>query len=92
MSIKQRLRNWLLNDEPDYASLPPAIDSRGRDIETDRSVRFDVIPARGGLVITVRNYDPKTDSHTWVNHVIHDDEESAERIAEIVSMSMLRMS
>lgn len=91
MSIKSWFRNWLMNDETDYSNMAIASDSHGKDVESDRSIRFDVIPARGGLVITVRNYDPKTDQHTWINHVIHDDEDTPARIAEIVSISMLRM-
>lgn len=91
MSFKSWIRNWLNNDNDDsYANQGISIDS-GKAIDSENSMRFDVIPARGGLVITVRIYDRKTDSHNWVNHVIHDDQEASARIAEIVSMNLLRM-
>jgi hypothetical protein len=91
MSFKSWIKNWLNSDDTSYTQ-DMRIDSVStKGIESENSIRFEVTPARGGLVITVRIYDRKTDSHIWVNHVIHDDEEVPARIAEIISMNMLRM-
>lgn len=89
--IKRWVRNWLTDDGDSHGQELVVADSRGRDIESENSIRFEVIPARGGLVISVRHYDSKKDEHHWVNHVIHDDQDAPAAIAEIVSMSLLRM-
>ena len=91
MSFKSWIKNWLNSDDLPYAQDMRIDSGPTRGVESENSIRFDVTPARGGLVITVRTYDRKSDSHNWVNYVIHDDEEAPARIAEIVSMNMLRM-
>lgn len=91
MSFKSWIKNWLNSDDLPYSQDMRIDSGPTRGIESENSIRFDVTPARGGLVITVRTYDRKSDSHNWVNYVIHDDEEAPARIAEIVSMNMLRM-
>ena len=91
MSSKSWIKNWLDSDDTSYTQDLRIDSGSTKGIDSENSMRFEVTPARGGLVITVRIYDRKTDSHNWVNHVIHDDEEASARIAEIVSMNMLRM-
>jgi hypothetical protein len=46
--------------------------------------------ARGGLIVTVRNYDEKQDRHHYVNHIIHDDEDASKNIADIVSVELMK--
>lgn len=91
MSFKSWIKNWLNSDDLQYSQDMRIDSGPTRGVESENSIRFDVTPARGGLVITVRTYDRKSDNHNWVNYVIHDDEEAPARIAEIVSMNMLRM-
>ena len=91
MSFKSWIKNWLNSDDLPYPQDMRIDSGPTRGVESENSIRFDVTPARGGLVITVRTYDRKSDNHNWVNYVIHDDEEAPARIAEIVSMNMLRM-
>ena len=58
LSLKQRLRRWLM-DEEDYDSVPlaihetPSLDSEG--------MRFTVFKANGGFVIETRTYNRRKD-------------------------------
>ena len=53
-------------------------------------MNFNVMPASGGVVISINNYDRKTGRHTENLHVIHDDEDIATNIGHIVSMELLK--
>ena len=65
-----------------------AISSDGPDIT--RTFRFDVTVARGGILVTTRRYDPKKDETHEIINVIHEDEDSSKKIADIVSMEILK--
>jgi len=77
-----------------YATVSPkranriAISSDGPDIT--RTFRFDVTVARGGILVTTRRYDPKKDETHEIINVIHEDEDSSKKIADIVSMEILK--
>lgn len=90
--FKRMLRRWLLEDDsPKLASAGYATAEVSRNsIEEDNTIRFTVTPARGGIVVSVRQYDAKTDRTNYTNHVIHDDDNVAESIGHIVSMEILR--
>jgi hypothetical protein len=85
--FKQWLRNWLNDQEEDIAVNQI---STGNDIDSETALRFEVIPARGGVIVTVRHYDRQKDRFNHTNHVIHDDENIAEHIGQLVSMELLR--
>jgi hypothetical protein len=53
-------------------------------------MNFNVMPAMGGVVISINNYDRKTGRHTENLHVIHDDEDIATNIGQIVSLELLK--
>ena len=54
------------------------------------SLRFNVTPARGGVVLTVRHYDRKRDEDNTTIHVLHDDQDLAKEVGNIVNMELLR--
>lgn len=91
--FKTWLRNWILNEsvEEKAESVYVSHDSN-RDYEDDASLRFTITPARGGIILTVRNYDKRNDRHFYTAHVLHDDQNIAEGVAQIVSMELLRGS
>ena len=90
MSIKSWLRDWLLRDNEDVRN-SIVEDRHGHDdFDDHRSMRFSVQPARGGIIVSVRQYDRQRDENTNTVHVIHDDDEVAEKISQIVSMELLR--
>ena len=91
--IKQWLRRWLAEDKKAMRGLEIAT-TKSRDYEDISDYRnvmkFEIVPARGGMIFTIRTYDEKSDHHKHLHYVIHDDEDVAARIGEIVSLEMLR--
>jgi len=55
-----------------------------------RTFRFDVSVGRGGVVLITRRYDPKKDETTEILNVIHDDQDIAAQIGQIVAMEMIK--
>lgn len=60
--------------------------------QDDHSIRFQVSPARGGIILSMRKYDHHKDQNYFSNYVIPDTQDAAEEIAKIVSMELLRAS
>ena len=58
--------------------------------DVPQRLNFNVMPASGGVVISINNYDRKTGRHTENLHVIHDDEDIATNIGHIVSLELLK--
>lgn len=91
LTLRQKIRNWLLNDDDsDSKVVSETISVSDSGFVTDESIRFDLTVARGGIIVNIRHYDPKTDRNHYTVHVIHDDQNVAENIAQIVSMEMLK--
>ena len=88
--FKLWFRNWLYDDHSDEAEKVLAHDDEGRNYEDDKTLKFNVTTARGGVILTVRNYDERQDRHFYTAHVLHDDQNIAEGVAQIVSMELLR--
>ena len=83
-------RNWLYNSGEAADAKDLAYDDDHRSYEDDKTLKFNVSTARGGVILTVRNYDERQDRHFYTAHVLHDDQNIAEGIAQIVSMELLR--
>jgi len=79
-----------------YATAAPSPKRRnqisvGHDVDIQRTFRFDVTMARGGVIVTTRRYDPKKDETHEIVNVLHDDSEDLTKdIAGIVSMEILK--
>ena len=93
LTIRQRLRNWLLSEseELQYDSV-----SIGRDddedefrIDHDSAIHFSVIPAAGGKIVQIRYYDKAKDRNLTKLHVITPDEKLEEAIAHIFQIEVL---
>lgn len=87
MSFRSWFRNWLHSDEGKVAI---AMTRSDRD-EFGEPIRFSVTPARGGVVVTSRTYDRQKDRSNEVIHVIHDDEDVARRVGEIVALELMKI-
>ena len=85
-------RNWLYDDHNAEEEKVLAHDGEDRNYEDDKTLKFNVTAARGGVILTVRNYDQRQDRHFYTAHVLHDDQNIAEGVAQIVSMELLRSS
>ena len=88
--FKLWFRNWLYDDHSAEDEKAMAHDDDHRNYEDDKTLKFNVTTARGGVILTVRNYDQRQDRHFYTAHVLHDDQNIAEGVAQIVSMELLR--
>jgi hypothetical protein len=65
------------------------VDSQnGPDIP--RTFRFEVSVGRGGIVLVTRRYDPKKDENIEILHVIHDNDDIAHSVGQIVAMEIIK--
>jgi hypothetical protein len=88
MSIKQRIRNWLMNnddDEPCYA----VDDSNVADLSSN-SFRLNIYGASGGTIIETTKYDRKSDENRHSLHIVTEDKDLGEELAKIITMEQLR--
>lgn len=88
LTIKQRIRNWLMNDDqPDecYA----IEDSNGPDLNS-QSFRLSVYGASGGTIIETTKYDRKSDENRHSLHIVAEDKDLGEELAKIITMEQLR--
>lgn len=99
--FKRWLRNWLLSDESEkrqraekYSNSISSISIGNSTFDSEdhrvNTLRFNVTPARGGVVLTIKNYDRKRDEDNTTVHVLHDGQDLAKDIGDIVSMELLR--
>jgi len=88
MTLKQRIRNWLMNDsEPEecYA----IEDSNGPDLHS-QSFRLNVYGASGGIIIETTKYDRKSDENRHSLHVVTEDKDLGAELSKIITMEQLR--
>lgn len=90
LTIKQRIRNWLMNDADDYAeSISIDRDCESRDLHSN-SFRLQVYGASGGTIIETTKYDRKNDENRHSLYVVTEDKELGEELAKIITMEQLR--
>ena len=88
LTLKQKLRNWLMNDsDDDYpcsisVDESPSIDSNG--------FRLQVYKANGGVVVETRTYDRRKDENYNSLYVITEDKDLGTEIGKIITMENLR--
>lgn len=91
LTLKQRIRNWLMNDdnETDYSGNLVSVDSEGPNIQS-QGFRLNVYSAGGGTIIETTKYDRKNDDHRHSLHVVTDDKDLGEELSKIITMESLR--
>ena len=89
LTFKQRIRNWLMNDDEDYSNQLISVDSEGPNIQS-QGFRLNVYSASGGTIIETTKYDRQRDDHKHSLHVVTDDKELGEELAKIITMESLR--
>lgn len=65
-----------------------AIGSASIDVD---GLSFNVMPAQGGTIIQLRQYDRKTDRHNNSTHIISEGKDVAEEIGKIVAMELWKV-
>jgi hypothetical protein len=91
LTFKQRIRNWLMNDDEtnDDSLYASTSDSEGPEIQS-QGFRLNIYSASGGTIIETTKYDRQKDEHKHSLHVVTDNKELGEELAKIITMESLR--
>ena len=88
MSIKQRIRNWLMNDN-DANECYAVEDENGPDLNS-QSFRLNIYGASGGAIIETTKYDRKSDENRHSLHIVTEDKDLGQELSKIITMEQLR--
>lgn len=86
LTLKQRIRNWLNNDELG-ADVPQIVEA---DRLSSEGMRMQIYKASGGYVVETRLYDSHKDRHFNSMHVITEDQDLGDAIGKIIMMEALK--
>jgi len=89
LTFKQRIRNWLMNDDEEYSNQLISVDSEGPNIQS-QGFRLNVYSASGGTIIETTKYDRQKDDHRHSLHVVTEDKDLGEELAKIITLESLR--
>lgn len=89
LSIKQRIRNWLMNDDANEYNQAISIDESGPDLHS-QNFRLNIYGASGGTIIETTKYDRKSDENRHSLHIVTDDKDLGEELSKIITMEQLR--
>jgi hypothetical protein len=87
---KQRLRDWLNDENEGEAIVSIGIDSVSNSLDSNESIRFSVYRASGGLIVETRKYDHRKDQNNHQLHIITDDKNLGTELAKIITLEALR--
>ena len=88
MTLKQRIRNWLMNDS-DANECYAVEDENGPDLHS-QSFRLNIYGASGGTIIETTKYDRKSDENRHSLHIVTEDKDLGQELAKIITMEQLR--
>ena len=88
LSIRERIRNWLLKDVDD-AELVYAEDCDGVDLHS-QGFRLQVYGASGGTIVETTKYDQKKDENRHSLYVVTENKDLGQELAKIITMEQLR--
>jgi hypothetical protein len=86
LGLKQRLRNWLMNEELEQ-DVPQLVES---DRLSSEGMRMQIYKASGGYVVETRTYDHHKDRNFNTMHVIREDQDLGDALGKIVMMEALK--
>jgi len=90
LTLKQKIRNWLMSDDPDdYETMTLSIDDINPSLESN-GFRLQVYKAKGGVIVETRNYDPRKDENRNSLYVVTEDKDLGSEIGKIITMENLR--
>jgi hypothetical protein len=89
LTLKQKIRNWLMDDPDDYESVSLAIDDSSPSLDSE-GFRLQVHKANGGVVVETKTYDRRKDENRNSLYVITEDKDLGEEIGKIITMENLR--
>ena len=88
LTIKQKIRNWLMNDDHEY-SQDITIDESRPDLHS-QGFRLNIYGASGGTIVETTKYDRKSDENRHSLHVVTEDKNLGEELSKIITMEQLR--
>lgn len=86
LSLKQRFRNWLNNDNYEQ-DIPQIVES---DRLSSEGMRMQIYKASGGYVVETRSYDSHKDRNFNSMHVITEEQDLGDALGKIVMMEALK--
>jgi hypothetical protein len=89
LTFKQKLRNWLMNDDDEYSHQLVSADESGPNIASN-GFRLNVYGASGGTIVETTKYDRKHDENRHSLHVITEDKDLGAELSKIITMEQLR--
>ena len=88
LTLKQRFRNWLMNDRDEMEQdIPQVIES---DRLSSEGMRLQIYRASGGYVVETKAYDHHKDRNFCTMHVITEDQDLGDALGKIVMMEALK--
>ena len=89
LTFRQKLRNWILNDdvETDYSGNSICVEER--HLSSD-GMKFELFRASGGYIVETRYYDSKSDRNHNKLYIIKDENDIGEELGKIITMESLR--
>ena len=95
MGFKRWLRNWLYSDQDQEqniklssTALVSYSDSRQ---DFGNSIKFNLVSARGGAIVTVKHYDQVKDRNFETVYVIHEDDNFDQNLLNIINMERIKL-
>jgi hypothetical protein len=86
LTIRQRIRNWLMKDELEE-DVPQLVE---QDRLSSDGMRLQIYRASGGYVVETRSYDSHKDRNFNTMHVITEDQDLGDALGKIVMMEALK--
>ncbi len=88
LTIRQRIRNWLMKEDEIEQDVPQ-LAVEGSRLDSD-GLRLQIYKASGGYVVETRSYDRNKDRNFNSMHVITEDQDLGDSLGKIVMMEALR--
>ena len=90
MTLRKRLRNWLMND----SDAPEDYIGQDISVSEDRfnsdGMRLQVYKGSGGFVVEVRGYDRKRDENRNSMYIITDEKDLGQELGKIITMESMK--
>lgn len=88
-TFKQKLRNWLLDEDQMKDEMVGSL-AISEDRLQSEGIRLQVYKASGGFVVETRGYDRKTDRQHNTMHIVTEEDDLGDRLGKIVMMEAMR--
>ena len=89
--LKQKIRDWLSNDNHRYGQLKETVVSSSRESPRNEGLNFFLYKAVGGHVFESRKYNERTDRHENTLYMIHEDEDFAKQVAQAIMLEQMKL-